>query len=526
MENKYLPEKKQFHYQMPIPSSDSGSLRIALRIIFRQKHYIVGFFVFTVLSVLIFTLITPKVYQSDAKIFIQVGRENVSLDPSVVGPIAAVRSDRETELNSEVSALRNRVLIEQAVEDLGTKTILYPGDGELTKNAEQGTTFSLSRLLVKMGIKTPVPEKEIAIEKVSQNLSIGAEKLTHIIALSYQAESPELARDTLNVLIDKYRDQHIEMHRAQAPLRFFEERTETLRKVLQDKENQLKNFLAENSIASMDEQKTRLMEQVGLLQIEADQVSSLIGASNAKINTISNNLQGRSPNHELSRVVGRPNRTVEIIKTRLFELQTQETDLAAHYPDTDRSLIELREKIRQAKKQLSMESKSLTEVTQGVDTNYQSLQLSLANEQAELQALNARQEIVTSKLAERRAELLNLSSHETTLNNLQRDIDIANEEYQQYRGSLQRAKLSEELDVSRISNVSIIQPPSLSYVPVSPRKTLNLLMGLFLGVTGGLGLAFFREYFDNSIKGTEDVEEKLGLPVLASISRQEFKTCT
>jgi uncharacterized protein involved in exopolysaccharide biosynthesis len=173
-----------------------------------------------------------------------------------------------------------------------------------------------------------------------------------------------------------------------------------------------------------------------------------------------------------------------------------------------------------------MESKSLTEVTQGVDTNYQSLQLSLANEQAELQALNARQEIVTSKLAERRAELLNLSSHETTLNNLQRDIDIANEEYQQYRGSLQRAKLSEELDVSRISNVSIIQPPSLSYVPVSPRKTLNLLMGLFLGVTGGLGLAFFREYFDNSIKGTEDVEEKLGLPVLASISRQEFKTCT
>jgi uncharacterized protein involved in exopolysaccharide biosynthesis len=238
------------------------------------------------------------------------------------------------------------------------------------------------------------------------------------------------------------------------------------------------------------------------------------------------NLQGRSPNHELSRVVGRPNRTVEIIKTRLFELRTQESDLAAHYPDTDRSLIELREKIRQAEKQLSMESKSLTEVTQGVDTNYQSLQLSLANEQAELQALNARQEIITSQLAERRAELLNLSSHETTLTNLQRDIDIANEEYLQYRGSLQRAKLSEELDASRISNVSIIQPPSLSYVAVSPRKKLNLLVGLFLGVTGGLGLAFFREYFDNSIKGTEDVEEKLGLPVLASISRQEFKTCT
>ena len=43
------------------------------------------------------------------------------------------------------------------------------------------------------------------------------------------------------------------------------------------------------------------------------------------------------------------------------------------------------------------------------------------------------------------------------------------------------------------------------------------LLGLLLGVFGGLGLAFFREYFDSSIKDTVDVEEKLGLPVLASI---------
>ena len=62
-----------------------------------------------------------------------------------------------------------------------------------------------------------------------------------------------------------------------------------------------------------------------------------------------------------------------------------------------------------------------------------------------------------------------------------------------------------------------MQPPSFSQVPIKPRKTLNLLLGLLLGVFCGLGLAFFREYFDSSIKDTVDVEEKLGLPVLASI---------
>jgi len=191
--------------------------------------------------------------------------------------------------------------------------------------------------------------------------------------------------------------------------------------------------------------------------------------------------------------------------------------LTAHYPDTDRGLIDLRDKIRLAEEQLNRESESLTEITQGIDTHYEALQLSLTNELAQLQALKARQIILGHQLKERKSGLLELSSHETRLNSLQREIDIANNEYQQYRENLQRATISADLDSGRISNVSIVQPPSFSHVPIKPRKTLNLLLGLLLGLTGGLGLAFFREYFDSTIKDTEDVEKKLGLPVLASI---------
>jgi capsular polysaccharide biosynthesis protein len=42
------------------------------------------------------------------------------------------------------------------------------------------------------------------------------------------------------------------------------------------------------------------------------------------------------------------------------------------------------------------------------------------------------------------------------------------------------------------------------------------VLGLFLGAFGGLGLAFFLEYLDDSLETIEDVEEKLQLPVLAS----------
>ena len=191
--------------------------------------------------------------------------------------------------------------------------------------------------------------------------------------------------------------------------------------------------------------------------------------------------------------------------------------MAAHYPDTDRGLIDLRDKIRLAEEQLNRESESLTEITQGIDTHYQALQLSLTNELAQLQALKARQKILGQQLEERKAALLEITSHEMNLKGLQREIDIANSEYQRYQENLQRAKVDAELDSGRISNVSIMQPPSFSQVPIKPRKALNLLLGLLLGLSGGLGLAFFREYFDSSIKSAEDVEEKLGLPVLASI---------
>ena len=52
---------------------------------------------------------------------------------------------------------------------------------------------------------------------------------------------------------------------------------------------------------------------------------------------------------------------------------------------------------------------------------------------------------------------------------------------------------------------------------------LNLMLAIFLGAFGGLGLAFFMEYMDDKIEKIEDVEETLNLPVLASVSIMDSK---
>ncbi|RMG07295.1 MAG: polysaccharide biosynthesis tyrosine autokinase, partial [Acidobacteria bacterium] len=54
-------------------------------------------------------------------------------------------------------------------------------------------------------------------------------------------------------------------------------------------------------------------------------------------------------------------------------------------------------------------------------------------------------------------------------------------------------------------------------IPVSPRRLLTVMMALFLSACFGIGLAFFLEYLDDTIKTAEDVENYLGLPVLVVI---------
>jgi capsular polysaccharide biosynthesis protein len=79
------------------------------------------------------------------------------------------------------------------------------------------------------------------------------------------------------------------------------------------------------------------------------------------------------------------------------------------------------------------------------------------------------------------------------------------------------------MDSEKIASVSLIEPAQVPLKPVSPKKMLNLVLGLFLGALGGLGLAFFLEYLDDSLGEIDDIEEQLKLPVLGVLPELEKK---
>ena len=84
-------------------------------------------------------------------------------------------------------------------------------------------------------------------------------------------------------------------------------------------------------------------------------------------------------------------------------------------------------------------------------------------------------------------------------------MEIQESNYRKYSGSLEQSRIDQELEMQKISNISVVQKASCSLKPVRPRKIVNLAVGLFLGLFGGLGLAFFSEYLDHSLKKPEDI---------------------
>ena len=65
--------------------------------------------------------------------------------------------------------------------------------------------------------------------------------------------------------------------------------------------------------------------------------------------------------------------------------------------------------------------------------------------------------------------------------------------------------------------VQITDPAEPGKAPVKPNKTVNICLGLVFGLLMGVGLAFFIEYLDTSVKTIDDVERTFQAPVLGVI---------
>jgi Mrp family chromosome partitioning ATPase len=115
------------------------------------------------------------------------------------------------------------------------------------------------------------------------------------------------------------------------------------------------------------------------------------------------------------------------------------------------------------------------------------------------------------------SDLQTLNDQELELAQLDREVRLLEGKYAMHVEKLEQARVNDALSRERITNVKIAQPASLTHKPVAPKKPLLLAGTLMLALIGGIGSAFAAEAFDQTLRTTPQVEEKLALPVLASI---------
>lgn len=77
----------------------------------------------------------------------------------------------------------------------------------------------------------------------------------------------------------------------------------------------------------------------------------------------------------------------------------------------------------------------------------------------------------------------------------------------------------EIVGLMNVDNVSILtKATEAGSIPIQPNPLKNIVIAFAVGMLGGIGLIFFIEYLDRTIKSENEVERLLNLPVLTSIS--------
>ena len=109
---------------MEIIESSQFSPRDILHVLFKRKYQIILFFLVTVCTVAIGTLVVKPIYEATAQILVKIGRENLYMPPNS-GANQFIRPNQEYVINSEIELLKSRALAQRVIKSMGSQNIYH-----------------------------------------------------------------------------------------------------------------------------------------------------------------------------------------------------------------------------------------------------------------------------------------------------------------------------------------------------------------------------------------------------------------
>ena len=446
------------------------------RIIRIRKAIIITVFLITAIVATAVTFLLPESYASTARIRIE---PDYIADITGVGGHMTYAPYDPYFIQTEFEIIQDRVVLGKVIEALNL-------------NVEWGKKYFGGETL-----KTPE-----TMEFLKRRMSLMPVRNTKLIGITVYSEDKNDAARLANAIAEAYRNYRLN----------------------------LRKQLTLNGIKVLEDQFESEGAQIQAVQTNVDNLRKELSINDSDPNSM-------NPTPTLSQEQVRNYSNVRLEgETRYMKLEKQLTQLQALSPDKmrdvlptlapDPALSELLNKLHESEQ---------TFVT--LTNDYSPADLHITRIQSMIDELNHQ---IDARVAGIMAGLENqVQSEKAALDALTASVETAKDKDQTdfTKGQpywLVKRELGEKIEFHRLLGVKIAQEkldleiPKTSIVeitgqaepgdrPVKPNKTLNIVLGVIIGLIMGVGLAFFIEYLDTSVKTIDEVERAFQSPVLGVI---------
>ena len=422
-------------------------------------------------------VLAPRKYEAVMKLLVKNERADLVLTPGKNSSDAEHSEPNETEVNSEMELLRSRDILEAVTRD--------------------------ARLYQRFETRKDRPPSALAmaqaVRALTRALNVTPIRKTNIISVSYTNSSPEQAAFVVRDLGERYLNAHIAVHSAPGSYNFFADESAKFREQQKTTQNLISEFHRRTQIFSMPQQNAAVVGHLEETKAQLSELDAQIRQEATRLAEGERELAGTAP-RLVTQVRHVPNQlAAQQLQTMLTDLQNRRIALAVKFKASDRAIVELDHEIQNTQGALhDAQTGPLTEQTSDVNTIHQSLAADLIKTRTNLEALKSRRGQLEKEVGQYVARLDSMDKNAGALRDLEQAQRQAEDNYLLYSRRLEEARMAESLDQQKFANVTIIEQPVASPIPVSPKLGVTLAVGTLLGIVLSLAIAFLLESGDRS----------------------------
>lgn len=450
---------------------------------------------------LVGTLVMPRTYVSEARLFVRFGREN-QVDPTASGgQMVSLYESRESEINSLIEILRSRAVLDRVVEELGLGS-----QGPGARGQESGAS-------------NRTKAHQLAVRKLAKDMTIAAPRKSNIITVACKAKSPELAQKIVAKLVEVYQEEHVRVHRSPGTYAFFAEQQkeslagwEAAANDLREAKNRLGIVTIEGRRKYLDDTIADINSKRLANETERKNTAATIESLEAQI--------AEMPATLITQETTAASAAADGMRQSLYNLETQEKELAAKMQDSHPLLVAIRKQVTELRNILDEQPGQNVNATEAINPSRQSLELALLTQRSQADALAATDRALAGQQLTLRGQMMELNGQSLAIDELTQRVALAENNHKEYAQRLEQARINRTLDDERISSLSLVQPASYVATASGPGRTVVLALGIFVAFGACIFAIAAATWMNPLIRSTEELVEALQLPVIGFVPRR------